>query len=106
MRRWEDPNKQSGRTTQQMLDAPPNAIYVWCNSLPEYPKKLARQLNRPDIKVVSAAWVLREENWKGFERDTHHVVLDHYCYETFDRKSFKGALSLAERGLLHGKEFT
>lgn len=43
---------QSGRTTSQMMQAPRDAFYVWCNRYLDYPKKLANFLGRTDLKVI------------------------------------------------------
>ena len=42
-------DRQTGRTTQQMLDAPVGAVFVWCNSALTYPKILAHGLQRDDL---------------------------------------------------------
>jgi hypothetical protein len=42
----------SGRTTAQLRDAPPGALFVWCEDSVTYPRMLARQLGRFDIKVI------------------------------------------------------
>jgi hypothetical protein len=60
-------------TTQQMLDAPPHAILVWCNSSLTYPRNLARYLKRPDLIIVPRHWLcsIDVHSTKG------PVVLDH-----------------------------
>lgn len=66
-------DRQSGRTTTQILEAPPNAIFVWCNSDLSYPAALCKKLNRTDIKIVSTSSV--EYVLIGYPRI---VVVDHY----------------------------
>lgn len=52
-------DKQIGRTTQQMMGAPPpvGAVYVWCNSELHYPKMLAHGLQRDDLVVRPMSWL-------------------------------------------------
>lgn len=66
--------RQLGKTTQQLSDAPTSAIYVWCNSNLEYPKYLARKLQRTDLFIVSPSW-LTEYRWRG--QMFNDVILDH-----------------------------
>jgi hypothetical protein len=42
----------SGRTTQQMREAPRHALFVWCNGHLSYPRDLARSLGRDDLDIV------------------------------------------------------
>lgn len=65
-------DRQSGRTTRQLEMAPKNALYVWCNSYLEYPKRLCRQLEREDIKVITIGQV--DLAMLGMPR---FVVVDH-----------------------------
>lgn len=47
-----DEQRGTGQTTRQMLEAPPNAAYVWCNWRLHYPTTLARFLGRTDLKII------------------------------------------------------
>ena len=69
-----DHKRQSGRTTQQMIEAPQDAMYIWVNGRLTYPKSLAKFLNREDLQIVSPQWVI-EKRWMG-HRDLK-VVMDH-----------------------------
>lgn len=71
----EDADRGSGRTTQQMLAAPRNAVFVWCyqGSLP-YARELARKHGREDLTVVSP---LRFETDYFRGREISGLVLDH-----------------------------
>lgn len=42
----------SGRTTEQMKDAPKGAIFVWGNHHFQYPTALARSLARGDLRII------------------------------------------------------
>lgn len=64
----------TGLTTQQMNEAPPCAVFVWCNSKIYYPQTLARKLGRDDLVVRPLSW-LRPCNVMG--RHFSGVVLDH-----------------------------
>ena len=44
-------NRGNGRTTQQMKYAPKGAIFIWVNEVLSYPIRLARSLNRSDLKI-------------------------------------------------------
>ncbi len=48
---------QTGRTSQQMTDAPPGSVYVWCNDRTDYPLDLARHLGRKDLRVRPLSWL-------------------------------------------------
>lgn len=46
-------DRQSGRTTKQMQEAPKGALFVWVNHHLQYPKALARSLARDDLCILS-----------------------------------------------------
>ena len=70
-------NRGTGLTTQQMNEAPPGAVFVWCNSNLYYPQTLARKLGRDDLTVRPLSWLL-PCNVMG--RDFSGVVLDHAAH--------------------------
>lgn len=43
----------TGRTTKQLVEAMPNATFIWLNRHLSYPKDLAKALGREDIEIVS-----------------------------------------------------
>lgn len=69
-----DSNRQTGRTTKQMLAAPQNAVYVWCNDWMKYPHKLAMSIGRGDLRVVGKRW-LQSHSWRGLQFSG--LVVDH-----------------------------
>ena len=73
VRALEEGARGTGRTTRQIKDAPPGAIYVWCNNRTEYPKMLALKLGRGDIEVVPPVWLV--QGWVG--RTLTGIVIDH-----------------------------
>lgn len=70
--------RQAGRTSQQMLAAPPGAFFVWCNSKLSYPKALARHLGRDDLQIKPLSW-LQIQNLAAWHA-VSGVVLDHAAY--------------------------
>ena len=68
--------RQSGKTTSQMLDAPQEAIYIWCNTRLLYPKNLAKFLGRRDLEIVSIS-VLDDTERVARGRVFSGIVLDH-----------------------------
>lgn len=71
--------RQSGRTTDQILNAPHGALFVWCNSVCSYPRGLAGFLGRTDLVVVSPQW-LNRDSWRGCRFSG--VVVDHAAHLT------------------------
>jgi len=64
-----------GRTTQQMLAAPKNAIYVWpVGRTKDYALRLAKHLGREDLLVTTP-----ENMRRHFEGSRSPVILDHGC---------------------------
>lgn len=66
-------NRGTGKTTKQMLAAPTHSIFVWCNDRLDYPKRLAREIGRLDLQIVSPRWL--EERWLGLMLTG--IVIDH-----------------------------
>lgn len=73
----------TGLTTQQMNEAPPGAVFVWCNGALYYPQALARKLGRDDLTVRPLSW-LRPDNVMG--REFSGVVLDHAAHPSFEAR--------------------
>jgi len=48
-----------------MLDAPRGTVFVWVNHHLDYPRSLARHLDREDLTIVSPGWLEYEGNWVG-----------------------------------------
>ena len=67
-------DRQTGRTTQQMLNAPLGAVFVWVNQHLYYPISLARRLGRTDLEVRPLSW-LEPRNVMG--RKFTAVIVDH-----------------------------
>lgn len=65
--------RQSGRTTKQIVEAPRFAVYVWVNHHLTYPKGLARYLGRDDITFVSPSWL----SMRTSRMNTRPIVVDH-----------------------------
>lgn len=88
-------NRQTGRTTQQMADAPKGAVFVWCNSRTSYPHDLAKKLDRQDLVVRPLSW-LAPRNVMG--RDFPGVIVDHAAHP--DNEAHEALYYLRARGVL------
>ena len=64
--------RKMGKTTRQIENAPPNAIYIWVNADVNLPKRIAKRLGRNDIRFVSPSWI--EHGIRGLGKP---VVVDH-----------------------------
>ncbi len=74
-KRRRDSLRGTGRTRTQMITAPRDAIFVWCNSEMDYPLALAKHLNRDDLRVVSPFIFNRGgADIKGLDKA---IVIDH-----------------------------
>ena len=69
-----DCGRQTGRTSRQMMEAPPGATFVWNNSMLDYPRSLAADLGRTDLIIRPRSWLdpMRVRGLRGLT-----VVLDH-----------------------------
>lgn len=67
-------DRQTGRTTQQMKDAPHGALFIWCTGDTRYPKALARLLGRDDLQIVPLSFL---SGPSGLGRTFTGLVLDH-----------------------------
>lgn len=66
--------RQTGRTTKQMQDAPVGSVFIWCNNRLGYPKMLAHELGREDLKIVGPSW-LTDRRYQGLRVPA--ILLDH-----------------------------
>lgn len=73
-----DKDKSSGRTSQQMIDAPHKAVYVWKDKDLWYPERLAWKLHRRDLKIVSPEQFCKHCRNKYYNRPivTDHALVD------------------------------
>ena len=69
-----DGDRQIGATTSQMRTAAQGALFVWCNHDLSYPRRLARDLRRDDLKIVSPQ-SLEGDMLRGMEPP--EIILDH-----------------------------
>lgn len=68
-------NRQTGRTTEQIKNAPLNAIYVWpFGSSLNYAKRLAREHSREDLEIIPECFFRQD---KIMSRRGIAVVIDH-----------------------------
>jgi hypothetical protein len=75
----------TGRTTKQLMNAPENSVFVWCNDDISYPLRLARNMCRDDIEVKPLCW-FKENNICGRRMQIcfdHAVILTHKQEELY-----------------------
>lgn len=75
--------RQSGRTTKQMLNAPRNAVFIWCNNQTFYAKCLAIDIGRGDLRIVSPNWL--RDAWRG--RTFSGIIVDHAARLSIDENA-------------------
>jgi hypothetical protein len=73
--------RQVGRTSRQMLDAPIGAAFLWLRDELSYPRNLARHLGRTDLKIVGPSWL--QHGWRGLRLPA--LVLDHAAWGRLTR---------------------
>lgn len=78
--------RQRGTTTQQMRHAKPGSIFVWCNHALDYPRELARYLDRDDLRVVGPDWLLVADNLRGMRVP---IEIDHAGLLTLKRRHWE-----------------
>lgn len=66
--------RRTGRTAEQLNNAPKGAVFVWCNDRIAYPRDLADSLERKDITVRPLSW-LQKQYVIGIR--PVHVIVDH-----------------------------
>jgi hypothetical protein len=78
----------TGRTTRQLELLPQGALFVWCNGALDYPRDLARKLNRTDIRIISPNGLfdpgLRGVEWSAIDLD-HAAHLNERQRDQLDR---------------------
>lgn len=92
-----DNNRRSGRTTQQMVDAPQGSVFVWIAGDLSYPKWLAEKVERKDLEIVGPQWL--DNGWRG--RELKGLVVDHAAWDKFGenkRELARNALSRVRHG--------
>lgn len=73
-----EPQRQTGRSTKQMEDAPHGATYVWPNDVLFYPDMLKERTGRTDLNLISLQH-FRYQLERGMRMDD--VVIDHAAEE-------------------------
>jgi hypothetical protein len=75
-----DADRQTGRTSKQMKDAPDGATFVWCVSASlSYAKQLACYLGRTDLRIVSPYYIKGPH--RGRRGNTETLIIDHAYWE-------------------------
>jgi|SRR6056297_997165 len=72
-----DTERNTGRTTKQIKDAPNGAVFVAPSTrLVDYCFSIAKSVGREDVKVVSPQW-LENGSWRGLRFPD--VIMDHHA---------------------------
>lgn len=86
-----DTQAGDGKTTKQMLAAPQGAVFIWCDYILSYPRDLAQDLGRPDLKIVGPAW-LTHQHFRNHA--IRAIVVDHaFRFTERSREDLGHALS-------------
>lgn len=64
----------NNKTTDQMLEAPKNAYYVWPNGHLDYAFRLVKYLGRHDLRIISAERFFNEQLYKSAVYTIDHAV--------------------------------
>lgn len=83
----EQTGRGSGRTVEQMIKAPYEAIYVWYTHDFGYPNDLAKFVGRSDLQFVTPT-SLTEANYRRF------IVVDHACYDILTKEEIRRLLDI------------
>jgi hypothetical protein len=86
--------RRTGRTTQQMLNAPRGAYYVWETPALSYAKQLAEYLKRTDLKIVSAGFFSYKGRGAGLKAK---IIIDHGCVLTVSAAAAIGKHNLLDK---------
>jgi len=66
----------TGKTTDQIREAPKGAIFVWCNDYTGYVRDIAKSLGRDDLKIIGLS---QAKNGEYFLGRSNPIVYDHCC---------------------------
>lgn len=67
-------DRGTSRTTQQMLSAPREAVFISCHARAcDYDRRLAHKIGRDDLRIVEPSWL--DHGWYG--KILTGIVIDH-----------------------------
>ncbi len=75
------PTTLPGRTSQQLIDAPRGATFVWCTNNMAYVRALARHLGRMDLVLVG-----KSELVATLRSSRAPIVVDHALWMTTEER--------------------
>lgn len=86
-------SRRQGKTTQQILNAPHGAVFVWCNNRTDYVRDLTRSLGRTDLRIFGLD--IAFESGAVRLRGINKVVVDHAAvgFMTVEQRSLYYYLS-------------
>lgn len=77
------PTTPPGRTSQQLLDAPRGATFVWCTNNLSYVRAPAKHLGRADLVLVGKAGLIAA--LRGTRRGL--IIVDHALWLTTEERA-------------------
>lgn len=90
--------RQSGRTTRQIEQAPARAIFVCPTRAIDYTKALAHYLGRPDLKIVGPYFFSAAQGVVGRDAsNTTGVIVDHATLDSLHHDQRQACLDSLER---------
>lgn len=92
--------RQNGQTTNQMLEAPKDALYIWCNDSLSYPKALAQYLGRGDLQIFGLS-ALNGDKLRG--RVFTDIIVDHAAKLNLDQWECRERIWMNCRGPYDGE---
>lgn len=92
--------RKTGETTRQMLDAPKDALYIWCNDNLGYPKALAQYLGRGDLQIFGLS-ALNGDRLLG--RVFTDIIVDHAARMNHDQWECRERIWINCRGPYDGE---
>ena len=74
----------TGRTTKQLLEAPPGSIYIWVTRQTGYVEQLAAHLGRTDLEFRGPSFLLRDD-LVALDR---RITIDHAAWRVLSTEEF------------------
>lgn len=75
--------RQTGTTTQQILSAPKDSLFIWCTLTTTYATELCKHLGRTDLTVLDVSVLDYPDGLK--DKKFTSVVVDHAVKATPER---------------------
>jgi hypothetical protein len=94
-------DRQTGRTTQQMIDAPPGAVFVWVSDDFSYPRQLAKKIGREYLLIKSISWLHMPNAASSLvlRKAPPAVVIDHEAKNRLNSANIRAVEYLQSRSI-------